>query len=284
MKKVEKQIKENPTKEVVVRDIYGKKINLGVQPRLLFGGEESGGMIIGPEKLIQSLSGRLAIAMREKSATEAIIIASAMIAILEQENIFLSDNLEKVFESNEIIGKFDVREDIAYYNESEPDIEQLKIAKKAGETLRTKNDLFYLSMAIAKCENLISVEQIKEILEDVFPSLNFSNLKDIKFVGDGTFLEFEDKYIEIRPSGTDAKTKAYGAGLCKDEILKYAKNLGNYSGERTTLHKKFISEEYYEDSKHHSQEIYQQWANEDANNEVFCVPDYCRTFKFLEAK
>lgn len=277
MKKVEKQIKENPEKEVSVRDVYGNRINLGVQPRLIFGGEESGGMIIGPEKLIESMSGRLAIAMREKSATEAIIIASAMIAELESKGQFMSDNLEQVFASNNIIGKFDVREDIAYYNESEPDINKLKIAKKEGEALRTKNDIFYLSIAMAKRESIITLEQATELLAKTFPELDFSNLKDIKFVGDGTFLEFDDKYIEIRPSGTDAKTKAYGAGCDKSELLKYARILGNYSGDRTELYKQYISDDYYNDIKLHSMDVYQVWADEDANKEAFCVPDYSKT-------
>ena len=56
-----------------------------------------------------------------------------------------------------------------------------------------------------------------------FTQLDFSGLKDIKFVGDGTYLEFKDKYVEIRPSGTDAKTKAYSAGLRKDKILELIK-------------------------------------------------------------
>ena len=47
MKKVELQIKNNPEGEVVVDDVFGNSINLGVQPRLIFGGEESGGMIMG---------------------------------------------------------------------------------------------------------------------------------------------------------------------------------------------------------------------------------------------
>ena len=34
-------------------------------------------------------------------------------------------------------------------------------------------------------------------------------------------MEFAEKYIEIRPSGTDAKTKAYGGGLDKQNIEKY---------------------------------------------------------------
>lgn len=61
----------------------------------------------------------------------------------------MSEYLLEVFKDNNIKGQFDTRVDIAYYNESEPDIDKLKAAKVAGEQLRTKNDLFYLSMAIA---------------------------------------------------------------------------------------------------------------------------------------
>ncbi|MFC1753946.1 hypothetical protein ACFL96_11250, partial [Thermoproteota archaeon] len=75
MKKVEKQIRENPDKEVIVKDIFAREVNLGVQPRLLFAGEESAGMITGPEEMIKSNKGRIAISMREKSACEASIIA-----------------------------------------------------------------------------------------------------------------------------------------------------------------------------------------------------------------
>ncbi len=94
MKKVELQLRENPQAEVKVEDVFGEEINLGVQPRLIFGGEESGGMIMGSEDLIESLTGRKAIAMREKSATEAIIVASSLAAKLEEDNKTLSEYLE----------------------------------------------------------------------------------------------------------------------------------------------------------------------------------------------
>ena len=274
MKKVELQIKNNPEKEVVVEDVFGNEINLGVQPRMIFGGEESGGMIMGAEDLIESLTGRKAIAMREKSATEAIIVASCLAAKLEVENKTLSQYLEDIFEGCNIISSFDVREDISYYNESEPDIEKLKVAKLEGEKQRTKNDLFYLSLAIACREGVVTLEDVKAILNDAFETLTFDNLKSIKFVGDGTYLEFDNKYIEIRPSGTDAKTKAYAGGDNLEEISKYAKILGNYSGERTELHKTHISEEFYENSKETAMEYYLRFVEKDANNEPFEIPDY----------
>ena len=148
MKKVELQIRTNPEKDVIIEDVFGNEINLGIQPRLVFAGEESGGMIMGAEDLIESLSGRKAIAMREKSATEAILVTASLAGELEEENKTLSEYFEEILNNNNIIAKYDIREDIAYYNESEPDIEKLKQAKLEGEKLRTKNDLFYLALAI----------------------------------------------------------------------------------------------------------------------------------------
>ncbi|MDD3593182.1 MAG: hypothetical protein PHX18_00980 [Candidatus Gastranaerophilales bacterium] len=259
LKKAEKQIAEN--KPVTITDVFNEKIELGVNPRLIFGGEESGGMIIGPEKLIKSKNGRTALAMREKSAAEAIIVASALVASLEKQGKTLSDNLKEVFEENKITGKFDVREDISYYNESESNIEKLKLSKKEGEAKRTKNDLFYLTLALAKFDGLINIGQVRKILQDVFKELDFSALEDIKFTGDGSYLVFADKYVEIRPSGTDAKTKAYASGLSKEELSKYAIALGNYSGERSEIFNSLISDDYYKKAKTYSQNLYQIWSD-----------------------
>ena len=272
MKKVELQLKNHPEKDVIVDDVLGNSINLGKNPRLLFGGEESGGMIMGTEDLIKSLAGRSAVAMREKSATEAIIVASALIAKLKDTP--LSSYLKEIFDMNNIVGRYDTRVDIAYYNESEPDINKLKEAKTLGEAKRTKNDLFYLSMAIAVREGLMTLDNVKEVLNDSFKSLIFDNLKSIKFVGDGTYLEFTDKYIEIRPSGTDAKTKAYGGGSNKGTLETYAGAMGNYSGDRTELHKKYISEEFYNSSKEKALDYYLKFVEKDANNEPFVIPEY----------
>ena len=277
MKKVEMQIINNPDKDVVVTDVFGYDVNLGKNPRMIFGGEESGGMIIGSEELIKSKDGRIAIAMREKSASEAIIVASALAGKLEQEGKTLSVALDEIFTSNEIIAKYDMREDIAYYNESEPDIVKLTQAKKDGEALRTKNDLFYLTMALAEFDGKITLDNVKSILKSTFPTLDFDNLIDIKFVGDGTFLQFTDKFIEIRPSGTDAKTKAYGAGRDKENISEFAKLLGNYSGDLNDEYLALISKDYYNNAKDKSMEEYLKFTNKDADTRTFDIPNYSKT-------
>ncbi len=272
MKKVELKLKNNPDKDVLIEDVFSNEINIGVNPRLIFAGEESGGMIMGTEDLIKSNAGRFAVAMREKSATEAIIAASALISQLKE--ISLSRYLVQIFDECGIKGRYDTRIDIAYYNESEPDIEKLKLAKSEGEKKRTENDLFYLSMAIAVKEGRMTLDDVKEVLNDSFKSLCFDTLKSIKFVGDGTYLEFSDKFIEIRPSGTDAKTKAYGGGLDKHVLELYATNMGNYSGYRSELHKKFIDDYFYNSTKEKAMKYYLDFVDKDANNEKFEIPEY----------
>lgn len=266
MKKVEAKLQKSPQKEIIVSDVMGKKINLGVNPRLLFAGEESGGMIMGPPKLICSNVGCNAIAMREKSATEAIIISSALAAKLENNNKTLSQYFIEVIETNDIKGKYDTRVDISYYNESEPDIKKLNKEKEKGEEKRTKNDLFYLTLAMGISYNIIKLNDAKKILQDAFRDpdcggLDFSKLQSLSFVGDGTYLRFDDKFVEIRPSGTDAKTKAYAAGLNKSEIEKYASHIGHYSGDRTDLYKELIPKEFYKAAKDKATDLYYKFVN-----------------------
>ncbi len=121
--------------------------------------------------------------------------------------------------------------------------------------------MFYLSLAIALREGVLGIIDIRTILNDAFKSLIFDNLKAVKFVGDGTYLEFTDKFIEIRPSGTDAKTKAYGGGSDKRVIELYAGALGNYSGERTQMHRKFISDNFYAAAKDKAMSYYLEFVN-----------------------
>ena len=270
VKKVEYQI-ENKVEDIVVADIFNKEIHLGSSPRMIFGGEESGGMIIGSNDLIKSKNNRMALSMREKSATEAIIAASGLIASID---VPLYKHLMSVYENNNIIAKFDVRDDIAYYNESEPDINKLKVAKTEGEKQRTKNDVFYLALAIGMFENKLTLDNVKEILSSTFKTLDFTNLLSVNFVGDGTYLDFDDKFIEIRPSGTDAKTKAYAGGLDKEKLSDYSKALGNYSGELNEIYLKYLSKEYVDSVKEISYKIYLEYANKDSDNRIFEIPNY----------
>ena len=256
MKKIERQLADAPDAPVVVQDVYGETISLGVQPRLIFAGEESGGMITGPEELIESQGGRTAIAMREKSAGESMVLVTALAAHCKQANIPLSDYLAAVFVESQISATCDVRADITYYNESEPNPEKLRAAKREGEAKRDKNDLFFLGIAIALRDGKIDVEQARAILSDALPSLDFTTLEDVRFVGDGSYLKFHDKCVEVRKSGTDAKTKAYASGGDKEECRRFAKAFGEASGELTELYTEQMGQNYLKDVENRARQIY----------------------------
>ena len=262
MKKIEQQLAESPDAQVTVQDVYGETISLGVQPRLIFAGEESGGMITGPEELIRSQGGRTAIAMREKSAGESMVLVTALAAHCKQANIPLSDYLAAVFAESQITAMYDVREDITYYNESEPNPEKLRAAKLEGEAKRDKNDLFFLGIAIALRDGKIDVAQARAILADALPTLDFTTLEDVRFVGDGSYLKFQDKFVEVRKSGTDAKTKAYASGSDKEECRKFAKAFGEASGELTELYTQEIGQNYLRSVENRARQIYDAFQSE----------------------
>ena len=256
MKKIEKQITDTPTKPVIIQDVYGETVSLGIQPRLIFAGEESGGMITGPEELIQSRGGKTAIAMREKSAGESMVLVTALAAHCQKMDMPLSDYLASIFTESNITATCDVREDITYYNESEPNPEKLREAKREGEAKRDKNDLFFLGIAIALRDGRIDIEQVRAILSEALPDLEFTSLENVQFVGDGTYLKFADMFVEVRKSGTDAKTKAYASGSDKDECRKYAKAFGETSGDLTELYRTHIGETYLQGVENRAREIY----------------------------
>ena len=122
--------------------------------------------------------------------------------------------------------------------------------------IKEENDAYFLSLALGYRDGIITLDQVKDILTECFSGLDFSTVVDIKFVGDGTYLLFTSKCVEIRPSGTDAVNKAYSYGKDRWENIEYAKTFAEFTGERNQLHKKYINNKYYEGVKDYSFKLY----------------------------
>ncbi|MBI2426442.1 MAG: hypothetical protein HYV34_01215 [Candidatus Kerfeldbacteria bacterium] len=259
IKKIERQLREHPEKNVVLEDIYGKKINLGVQPRIVFCGEESGGMIVGPEEMITSQGGRKALAMREKSAGEASVIFTALAAWLHGQNKLMSVYLQELYDTYGLKQTKYCREDIIYYNESESDPVKLLADKTAGEVTRDTVDRFFVSIALARRENIISQAQAREIFEEAFPTLDFSEFEDVIFVGDGTFIQFRDMFVETRKSGTDAKTRGYSCGEDLERCQRSMATILHYSGTITPKHKALIPDRLRDHAFDIMLDVYNSW-------------------------
>ena len=193
---------------------------------MVFGGEESGGMITGLEDFVQSKSGRKAMAMREKSAGESSVIATTLAAFLFKNKKLISEYLEEIFKENNIKSIYFIRDDIIYYNESNPDPLKLKQEKEAGEAKRDELDTFYLAITLALKDKKINIDQAREILKEVIIDLDFFRLIDIKFTGDAAFFQFDNRlFVQIRRSGTDAKMRGYSGGPNKEDCILYLDKL-----------------------------------------------------------
>jgi len=260
IRKVEKQIFANPEKDVIIEDIFSNEINLGKDPRMVFGGEESGGMIIGLENPVESKGGRKAISMREKTAGEASIIATALAAYLFKNKKLISEHLEDIFKENKIKSIYFLRDDIIYYNESEQDPKKMFQEKAAGEVKRDKTDGFYLSLILALRDGKTNIETIRDILKEAMPELNFSRLQDIKFAGDSVFFQFENSFfVQIRRSGTDAKMRGYSGGYKKEDCRFYLDKMLHYDGEIKNLYEKNIPSDYLRNIYATVREIYKKY-------------------------
>lgn len=253
---IERKMTKQPGEKIQIKDVFGVTHDLGINPRMLFAGEESGGEIFGPPELISSKAGRQAISMREKSAGEAIIITSAMSSWLESKNMTMSEYLASIFEDHKIDFKYEIRVDQKYYNESEPDINILLKEKEKGMRAKTLNNSFFLALAFGYRDKIISLDQVKSILSESFTDLDFNDLKDILFCGDGTYVLFQNKCLEVRPSGTDAVNKGYAFGLDQWECIKYAQAFASYLGTRTPLHQKLIPQDYYDGIEQYAFKVY----------------------------
>jgi len=261
VKKVENQIIKDKEKEVIIEDIFGNEINLGKDPRMVFGGEESGGMITGLEDFVESnFKKRKAMAMRQKSAGEASIIATALAAYLFKEKKLISDYLDEIFKKNNIKSIYYERADIIYYNESEPDPIKLRKEKEEGEFKRDKTDTFYMSLALALRDKKITIVQAREILGEAMSGIDFLGMTNILFTGDAPFFQFDNNFfVQVRRSGTDAKMRGYAGGPDRKKCLFYLDRLLHYDGARTTLYEKIMPDRCKGDIYQISQKIYQKY-------------------------
>ncbi len=109
----------------------------------------------------------------------------------------------------------------------------------------------------------ITMEQVKDLLKEIIPELDFSKLTNIKFTGDATFFQFEnDLFVQIRRSGTDAKMRGYSGGPNEQECRLYLDKLLRYEGRRTGLYKKIIPLKYQESIYSITQKLYREYLNE----------------------
>ena len=100
-------------------------------------------------------------------------------------------------------------------------------------------------MLDTKTRNEILLEEKIAKIDDI----NFDKIYDVE--------EFANKQIENF-----------------EDISKFSRILGNYSGERTALHKALFSHDFYENAKEKALNYYLKFVEKGADNSVFEIPEY----------
>ncbi len=202
MRKVESQLMINEVRHklglkprmVVMHDIFGNPIRLGYNPRLLFAGEESGGMVVGSTELLTTEDGlRSYLSWREKNAVEASVLTFIMIskrfnkareAALKRgvnetslyqdaeflQDISLSNMLQKIIEQKQMQNTAELRTDVDLVDalataQATPD--RRKEMLDVGFEWRDNNFAFFLSLAFALENGHITLNDVKAILKEV---------------------------------------------------------------------------------------------------------------------
>ncbi len=246
MYRAETQMRDHPGEDVIIEDASGRAVNLGSNPILLAAWEESGGIIVGTTDEITDIFGKSFLALREKSATESILLTLAQISILQKNKgeVDLKAYLKEIYDDAEVDFPLDLRLDNNLYI---PDttVESVEQEKAGNER---KNRIFgaYLAIVIAYMRKDLDIKDARNVLKDIFDQefqarkkqgtlddvflkrfqrLNFELLQDIKFTGDGVIFVFEEAgkqwHILFRPSGTEPKLKAYGFGSETELLTDY---------------------------------------------------------------
>jgi phosphomannomutase len=212
----------------------GDKIYIGEKPRALIMCEESGGAIFGGTDLIRSENGsKSLIALREKDGMQFGLVTLALAAHLYNNKQSFSDYYCGLVEKHRIRHRFFNRRDITLYKEDLTDPEELKKAKSDGEKKRDVTMDFFKRLA----EEASAGRPLAEIRGMINAKLTVGckpvpEIKRICNIGEGkqlegTLLEFDDFWLLIRASGTDALLRYYIEGKEKDETEAYQESFIN---------------------------------------------------------
>ncbi|MBI4825205.1 MAG: hypothetical protein HY807_02100 [Nitrospirae bacterium] len=211
----------------------GDKIYIGKKPRALIMCEESGGAVFGGTELLMNESGTKGlIALREKDGMQFGLMILSLASHLFNEKKSFAEYYCGLIEEYDILHRFFDRRDVILYNERLTGPER-ETAKAEGERKRDRVMDFFKNLT----EQATSGKSMDEILSEINSRLNDGDKsipkpKRVCMVGEGkllegTLMEFDDFWVLIRASGTDALLRYYIEGKEKAKIKVYQQSLIN---------------------------------------------------------
>lgn len=204
---------ENPA-PTEATDVTGDTVLFGPNPRLLIMAEESGGAALGPDDWQLSVDEeRATLAIKEKDAMQIGVACLGLAARLHLEGssfgAFYLDRLERYG----IVHRFYERQDVTLFDESLRG-EEREHARAAGNRRKEAVVDFFATLEGK------SVADVAAALQACWTdaSVPLPTITRCFHAGDGTLIEFDGGWFELRASGTDAVLRYYLEGREADGV------------------------------------------------------------------
>ncbi len=188
-------------------DVTGETTEFGPRPRLLIMAEESGGAAMGPAEPARSRHGaRTSLAAKEKDAMQIGVMCLCLAARLHRGGGSFADWYLQQLEGWGTRYRFYERRDLTLFDEALTGTARVQ-AQDAGNRRKDATVAFFRSL-----ETLTVAEATRKLVMAMPEGSALPTIERIFWAGDGTFIEFNAQWFELRASGTDAVLRYYMEG------------------------------------------------------------------------
>ncbi|MBU8869305.1 MAG: hypothetical protein KOO60_00395 [Gemmatimonadales bacterium] len=210
---LEKQLADPSGVVTRANDVTGVETEFGPRPRMLIMAEESGGAAMGPaEPMVSRHGNRSSLAPKEKDGMQIGVMALCLAARLHNQGSSFGEFYLRLLEEYETRYRFYERRDITLFDESLQG-EKREKAKVAGNRRKEATVAFFASLEDK------DPREAAGILADLLPAgTPLPEIQRIFHAGDGTFIEFDGQWFELRASGTDAVLRFYMEGQDQEQV------------------------------------------------------------------
>lgn len=208
---VQDQLKQGE-KQITFTDVTGQTHTLGGQTRFLIMAEESGGAAMGTLDWVSNHNRSAAsLALKEKDGFQVGLLTLLAAAELQLRGSSFADWYLELLERYPIPYTAYERQDITLYDESLTGDARRQAMREA--MIRRDRIVSYFRELTQ-----LSPQEATSRLRQAVKDPHFPAIHRAFWAHDGSFLEFDNAWFELRASGTDAVLRYYFEGSNKDTV------------------------------------------------------------------
>lgn len=207
--------------ELALTDVRGRVHRFPRGTRVLIMAEESGGAAMGGEEMLVSRSGsRRMLALKEKDGFQVGLTALALAAdLFREEKSFAEYYLERL-DRHDILHRFYERRDVTLFDEALKG-DARRQAMEEGNRRKDATVGYFRGLADRLAAGSLTAGEVTAELQSRHDgSFVFPPVTDVYWAGDGTLIEFEGAWFQLRASGTDAVLRYYAEAASREEVRR----------------------------------------------------------------